>query len=84
MFARAWLPTSDGGAVRLYVPATAVVRRAEMTGVYVIDPDGRPMLRQVRVGRTAGDTIEILTGVAAVERVALDPQAAARARWGSP
>lgn len=45
MFARVWLPTHGATASRLYVPAAAIVRRAEMTGVYVIDPNGRPVLR---------------------------------------
>ena len=67
-------------AARFYVPAKAVVRRAEMTGLYVIDPNGRPVLRQVRLGRTVDDTVEILAGVTAGERVAIDPQAAARVR----
>lgn len=80
MFARVWLPTTAEKAVRLEVPARAVVRRAEMTGLYVIAPDGRPVLRQVRLGRMAGDDVEILSGVSAGERVALDPQAAARIR----
>ena len=40
---------------RLFVPASAVVRRAEMTGVYVVDAKGAPLLRQVRLGRPAGD-----------------------------
>ncbi|WP_034410993.1 efflux RND transporter periplasmic adaptor subunit [Derxia gummosa] len=66
---------------RLVVPAPAVVRRAEIAAVYVIGADGRPLLRQVRTGRPAGDgEIEILSGVSAGERVALDPQAAARLR----
>ena len=51
-----------------------------MTGLYVIDPAGQPLLRQVRLGAMAGDSIEILSGVSAGERVALDPQAAARVR----
>ena len=80
MFARAWLPGQRGVATRFFVPAKAVVRRAEMTGLYVIDPNGRPVLRQVRLGRTVNDTVEILTGVTAGERVALDPEAAARVR----
>ena len=79
-FARAWLPGQRGLAARYYVPAKAVVRRAEMTGLYVIDPNGRPVLRQVRLGRTVDNTVEILTGVTAGERVAIDPQAAARVR----
>jgi multidrug efflux system membrane fusion protein len=65
---------------RLYVPARAVVRRAELTGVYVLDRNGRPLLRQVRLGPVAGDEVEVLAGVAAGDRVATDPQAAARVR----
>jgi RND family efflux transporter MFP subunit len=79
-FARVWLPLQGATTARLYVPAKAVVRRAEMTGVYVLDPNGRPVLRQVRLGRAVDDTVEILSGVTAGERVAVDPQAAARER----
>jgi len=85
MFARAWLHVDSlarpgSGSPRLYVPAQAVVRRAEMTGLYVLDPQGRPQLRQVRLGQAIGERIEVLSGIAAGERVALDPQVAARAR----
>ena len=62
------------------MPARALVRRAELTAVYVVGADHRPQLRQVRVGRASGDAIEILSGVSQGERVALDPQAAARIR----
>jgi membrane fusion protein, multidrug efflux system len=51
-----------------------------MTGVYVISADGMPVLRQVRLGRAEGDRVEVLSGVAPGERVALDPLAAARVR----
>jgi membrane fusion protein, multidrug efflux system len=84
MFARAWLPDMANGDTRLYVPARAVVRRAELTAVYVINSDGRALLRQVRLGRSDGERVEVLAGVAAGERVALDPQAAARTPWSMP
>jgi len=84
MFARVWLPIAAGavkdGDARLYVPAGAIVRRGEMTGVYVVDAQGQPRLRQVRVGRAAGDRVEVLSGVRKGEQVATDPQAAGRAR----
>jgi multidrug efflux system membrane fusion protein len=80
MFARAWLPLSGAADTRVFVPQQAVVRRAELAGVYVVGPDGRPLLRQVRLGRAEGERIEILSGVSAGERVALDPQLAARTR----
>lgn len=79
-FARVWLPGAADASARLAIPTSAVVRRAEMTGVYVVDAKGRPQLRQVRLGRAAGDTVEVLAGVSAGERVALDPQAAAQVR----
>jgi RND family efflux transporter MFP subunit len=79
-FARVWLPSAASGAAsRLYVPSAAVVRRAELTGVYVVDAKGAAVLRQVRLGRAQGGSVEVLSGVSAGERVALDPQAAARA-----
>lgn len=81
LFARLWLPGVDAsGSQRLSVPASAVLRRAELDAVYVIGQDGRPLLRQVRTGRREGDSIEILSGLASSEKVALDPQAAARQR----
>lgn len=79
LFARVWLPNAVAGApARLYVPTSAVLRRAELTGVYVVDAKGAAVLRQVRVGRAQGGSVEILSGVSAGERVALDPQAAVR------
>src|SRR5664279_598485 len=55
MFARVWLPVAGGtagaAAANVSVPLQAVVRRAEMTGLYVLDANGRPALRQVRLGR---------------------------------
>lgn len=80
MFARVWLPVAGAADARLFVPASSVVRRAEMTGVYVLDAAGKPVLRQVRLGRTSGDSVEVLAGVASGERVVTDPQAAARVR----
>ncbi len=80
MFARVWLPSQAAASGRLYVPGAAIVRRAEMTGLYVIDSNGRPVLRQVRLGRVENDRVEILSGVAHGERVVIDPQAAARVR----
>jgi RND family efflux transporter MFP subunit len=83
MFARVWLPQLENvapGDQRLTVPLAAVVHRAEMTGLYVLDTNGRPALRQVRLGRVDGERVEVLSGLMPGERVASDAQAAARAR----
>ncbi|HEX6945488.1 MAG TPA: efflux RND transporter periplasmic adaptor subunit [Casimicrobiaceae bacterium] len=78
MFARASFPLAAAGVPRIAVPASAVVRRPEFTAVYVVDANGRAQLRQVRLGRTAGDSVEVASGLMPGERVALDPVAAAR------
>lgn len=81
MFARVWIPvsTASGGtSERLFVPASSVVQRAEVTGLYVVDSTGQPVLRQVRLGRTQGSLVEVLSGVRKGERIAADPQAAAK------
>lgn len=96
-----------GEVERLVVPARALVRRGELTAVYVVEPENPvPVLRRVRVGEsfvggalsgtlgTTGTTlaggasaapgdaadpmtnealVEILAGLAAGERIALDP-----------
>lgn len=72
VFARAHFVT--GRAPRLMVPREAVLRRSEVTAVYVVDEKGEPRLRQVRVG-TASDekSVEVLAGLRAGEKVALEP-----------
>ena len=79
-FARAMLPVEGVGQSRIFVAESAVVRRAEMTGVYVIGGDGRPQLRQVRIGRREGGRIEILSGLSGTEQVVSDPASAVKAR----
>lgn len=61
-----------GEARRLLVPAEAVVRRSELTAVYIL-ADDRVSLRQVRLGRRYDERIEILAGVTEGEWVATDP-----------
>ncbi|MDD3516766.1 MAG: efflux RND transporter periplasmic adaptor subunit [Chromatiales bacterium] len=63
-----------GSRSQLVVPQQAVAYRSEVSGVYVVDEQGGVALRQVRLGQPAGDgAIEVLTGLTAGERVALDP-----------
>lgn len=72
-----------GEARRLTVPATALVERSEVNAVYVVDGKGAVSLRYVRPGNRFGDDVEILSGLVAGEKVALDPVAAARVVTGA-
>lgn len=70
---------ATGMAERLLIPAQSLVRRSEVTAVYVVEPDGAVRFRQVRAGETQADgRIAILAGLSAGERVALDPVQAGR------
>ncbi len=61
-----------GETQRLLIPSAAVVRRSELSAVYVVTGD-RVTLRQVRLGRRYGDSIEVLAGLVEGEAVATDP-----------
>jgi len=75
MFVKVGLVTGESDL--LLVPRGAVVERSEMRAVYVVAADGRVSLRQVRLGRTRGDSTEILAGLAIGDQVAVNPAAAA-------
>jgi RND family efflux transporter MFP subunit len=71
-FARARFVT--GTAPALAIPAGAVLKRGEVTAVYVIDARGRPQLRQIRTGERVGDgDVEVLAGLNDGERIAVNP-----------
>jgi RND family efflux transporter MFP subunit len=58
------------GAMRpmLVVPSSAILRSGDLTGVRVRTPDG-VTTRWVRLGRTVGDLVEVLSGLAAGEAI---------------
>ncbi len=59
---------------QLIVPVSAVTHRSEVSAVYVVNEQQRLHYRQVRVGRRYGEKdVVISAGLAAGERVALDP-----------
>lgn len=72
MFVRAHFVV--GKTRKLVIPASAVLRRSEVVGVYVVGEAGAKRLRQIRVGEMTGENeIEVLAGLNPGERVALDP-----------
>jgi multidrug efflux pump subunit AcrA (membrane-fusion protein) len=73
LFARLVLPgTGAGDQPPLSVPASAVMARGGLTGVFVVK-DGTARLRWVAAGRTTAGLTEIRAGLEAGDRVALDP-----------
>lgn len=60
------------------IPRSAVWQRGELSAVYVIT-ENTVVLRQVRLGEVRGESVELISGVQADERIALDPAQAANA-----
>lgn len=65
---------SGSEAVRMLVPATAVLRRGELTAVYVASAQAGFVLKAVRLGAEHSDAgVEVLAGLGPDDRVAVDP-----------
>ena len=63
-----------GKAQKLTIPPAAVLRRGEVTAVYVLDGKGGARLRQIRLGEAvAGGELEVLAGINPGERISLTP-----------
>ncbi len=67
-----------GESAGVWVPKSAVVQRGELSAVYVL-ADGRLTMRQLRLGQSAADRVEILAGLKPGEVLAADPVAALQA-----
>jgi len=65
-----------GSTQKLVLPQRALVSRAEVNAVYVLDDNGKISFRQVRPGNRYGEQIEILAGLGEGETIALDPVSA--------
>jgi multidrug efflux pump subunit AcrA (membrane-fusion protein) len=65
------LPLAGTGA--LTAPTNVLLFRGEGPRVAVVGPDGKVQLRSVKLGRNFGEVIELLDGVAASDRLVLNP-----------
>ena len=73
MFVNIFIPAK----VKLYNPGTvmlqksSIVYRDQLTGIYVINDQNEVYLRWVRLGKTVGDQVEVLSGVEPREQIVL-------------
>ncbi len=58
----------------LTVPVSALVRRGQLTFVFVLGSDLRAHLQPVSIGVAAGDRVEVLAGVRQSDRVITSPE----------
>jgi RND family efflux transporter MFP subunit len=61
MFAKVEIPVGEVG--KLMIPSTAVKYEGQLTGIYLIDAYQIAHFRLIRVGKTFGDKIEVVSGL---------------------
>jgi RND family efflux transporter MFP subunit len=72
------IAATTGQQPAITVPASALVQRGELVGVYVLEGE-RLALRQLRIGQRRGAHVEVLAGLRRGETIAADPVAAVQA-----
>ncbi len=57
------------GTTELVIPEAAVFHRGPLAGVYVVDGEGRAVIRWIDMGRSANGDVVVLGGLDAGERI---------------
>lgn len=73
MFANLFIPTADVSGKRqpILINKTSLIKRDQLVGVYVVNNDNEVHLHWVRLGKTEGEQVEVLSGVNRGDRVVL-------------
>jgi multidrug efflux pump subunit AcrA (membrane-fusion protein) len=66
-YARVQVRSGESQAVM--IPASAVVRRGQVAGVFVVEAEGRALLRLITLAETSGSRVEVLSGLRPGERI---------------
>ena len=59
---------------RVLIPVSALVERGQLKGVYTISHNNTAILRWLRLGKTYGNTVEVLSGLSANEQYIVSHQ----------
>ncbi len=71
MFAR--VPLIIGERQSMRIPETAVVRKGQLTGVFIVDEKDTARFRLIRTGRSYGEQMEVISGLQDGVRIVVGP-----------
>lgn len=74
MFTSVQFPVTKSTSNNILIPTSALVKRGELTGVYVVSSSNTALLRWLRLGKTFGDKIQVLSGLNANEQFILSSE----------
>lgn len=68
MFVTVQFPVTDASASEMVlIPTEAIVTNGQLSGVYTVSQSNTALLRWLRLGRTYGDQVEVLSGLSSNE-----------------
>ena len=68
MFATVQFPVEQKTNTMVLIPETAIVKQGQLQGLYTVSESNTALLRWLRLGKTYGDKVEVLSGLAVDER----------------
>jgi RND family efflux transporter MFP subunit len=69
MFVSTLFSTNSGSANnQILIPKSALIKKGELQGVYTVSSSGTAILRWLKLGRSIGDQIEVLSGISEGEQ----------------
>lgn len=67
MYANVRFPNKRKTMDAIMIPTDAIVHRGQLTGIYTVSQSNTAVLRWLRLGRTYGDRVEVLSGLSSDE-----------------
>ena len=68
MFASVQFPSENNTASSaILIPTSAIVKKGELKGIYVVSQSNTALLRWLRLGKVSGENVEVLSGLSADE-----------------
>ena len=61
--------TTDQKNIGVFIPKSAIIRRGELKGIYVISQQNTALLRWIRTGEQINDYVEVVSGLIASEQI---------------
>lgn len=56
------------------IPATAIINRDDLTGIYTVGANNTALLRWIRIGKNYGDKVEVVSGLSKDEKFILSSE----------
>ncbi|NNJ88326.1 MAG: efflux RND transporter periplasmic adaptor subunit [Eudoraea sp.] len=67
MYTTVQFPVAQETSKAIMIPNDAVVHNGQLTGIYTVSQNNTALLRWLRLGRTFGDKVEVLSGLSSDE-----------------